>query len=158
MEQDFIFLERTLIILLIDAMLIIIQVLIVQHQEMLMDLVHMELELNLQNVEPGIIQMIIMIVLIVIREQFLIKHGLLKLIEQILVSKMEMVLRLVVGVNHPMRKGYMDHIVAKIHQFIQLKIVQRQVIKLMVFILIINQVKLLCGLIINHIIIKEILI
>ena len=152
------FIKNIKVILLIDAMLIIIQVLIVQHQEMLMDLVHMELELNLQNVEPGIIQMIIMIVLIVIREQFLIKHGLLELIDQIVVYKMEMVLRLVVGVNQPMRKSYLDHIVAIIHQFIQLKIVQRQVIKLMVFILIINQVKLLCGLIINHIIIKEILI
>jgi hypothetical protein len=59
-----------------------------------------------------------MIVLIVIREQFLIKHGLLELIDQIVVYKMEMVLRLVVGVNQPMRKSYMDHIVETIHQFI----------------------------------------
>ena len=158
MLQDFILLELIHIILPIDVILIIILEQIMLQMETLMVLGHMELELNLQNVEPGITQMIIMIVLKVMEKIFLIIVGLLNKISRILKFKMEMDLRQGDGEKIQKPKINMKNIVGKILLFILLRIVFPQIIKQMDFMLIISQDKQLFGSIMELIIIKLILI
>jgi len=67
-------------------------------------------------------------------------------------------LKLGVGGNQLMLNNYMDLLVEKILLFILLKIASQQIISQMAFIQIISRVKLQFGIIIGHLIIKQILI
>ena len=67
-------------------------------------------------------------------------------------------LKLGVGGNQLMLKNYMDLLVEKILLFILLKIASQQIIRQMAFIQIISRVELPFGIIIGHLIIKQILI
>jgi len=67
-------------------------------------------------------------------------------------------LKLGVGGNQLMLNNYMDLLVEKILLFILLKIASQQIIRQMAFIQIISRVKLPFGIIIGHLIIKQILI
>jgi len=84
--------------------------------------------------------------------------GLLELILLEVIYKMVMDLKLVDGEKVLLLRINIILIVEIIHLFILLKIVLLLIIKLMDFILIINLDKLLFGIIIEHIIIKLILI